>query len=234
MKKDNFLENRKGFAENLGVPDLYDFIDQFALYAGVHTIGNKLWTYDLFKQTIGIPGDIYEFGCWKGANLLFLAKLNQIFEPSSAKQIYGFDNFSGLPEASSLDGSYAQNQTGKYLGNEKQLRNAIDLFELRDRVSLIVGDALETIPKFKAEKIEAICSLAYIDFDLYEPCAAALCLLEGCLSVGGLIIFDEAGTKEWPGETIAMKEYLKNTSHKFEMISNPFSRQPTIAIRRIS
>lgn len=234
MKQDNFLERRKEFSKKLGFPELYDFIDQFSLYAGVHTIGNKLWTYDLFKTTIGVPGDIYEFGCWKGANLMFLAKLNRLFEPSSPKQIFGFDNFSGLPEASSLDGSFAQSQAGIYLGNEQQLKNAIELFELEDNVSLIVGDALETIPKFKADKKEAMCSLAYIDFDLYEPCAAALRFLEECLCVGGLIIFDEAGTREWPGETIAMKEFLGNTNHDFEMLSNPFSRQPTIALRRIS
>jgi len=59
-------------------------------------------------------------------------------------------------------------------------------------------------------------------------------LVEDSISVGGLIIFDEAGTKEWPGETIAMKEYLKNSNHKFEMLSNPFGRQPTIALRRTS
>ncbi|MDB2390785.1 TylF/MycF family methyltransferase [Alphaproteobacteria bacterium] len=233
MKKDNFLESREEFAKNLGAPELYDFIDQFSLYAGIHTIGNKLWTYDLYKTTVGIPGDIYEFGCWKGANLMFLAKLNKLFEPSSPKQIYGFDNFSGLPEASSSDGTFAQSQAGKYLGNEQQLRNAIELFELEAKVSLIVGDALKTIPKFKSDRKEAICSLAYIDFDLYEPCAAALTFLEETLSVGGLIIFDEAGTKEWPGETLAMKEYLKNTKHNFEMLSNPFSRQPTIAMRRV-
>jgi len=234
MKKDRFLESREEFANKLGVPDLYNFIDQFSLYAGVHTIGNKLWTYDLFKKTIGIPGDIYEFGCWKGANLMFLAKLNQLFESCSPKHIYGFDNFSGLPEASPLDGSFAQAKAGKYLGNEEQLKNVIELFELEEKVSLIVGDALKTIPKFKSDRKEAICSLAYIDFDLYEPCAAALTFLEKTLSVGGLIIFDEAGTKDWPGETIAMKEYLRNTTHNFEMLSNPVSRQPTIALRRIS
>jgi len=165
---------------------------------------------------------------------MFLAKLSKLFEPSSLKQIYGFDNFSGLPEAEPLDGPFAQTQAGKYLGDEQQLKNAIELFELEDKVSLIVGDALKTIPKFKSDKKEAICSLAYIDFDLYEPCTAALRLLEESLSLGGLIIFDEAGTKEWPGETLAMKEYLKNTNHNFEMLSNPFGRQPTIALRRIS
>ena len=234
MKKDNFLESRKEFANKLGIPDLYDFIDQFSLYAGVHTIGNKLWTYDLFKTTVGVPGDIYEFGCWKGANLMYLAKLNELFEPSSPKRIYGFDNFSGLPEGSSLDGSYAKAQAGKYLGNEQQLKNVIELFELEHKVKLIVGDALETIPKFKSDNKESLCSLAYIDFDLYEPSAAALRLVEDSISVGGLIIFDEAGTKEWPGETLAMKEYLNNTSHKFESLSNTFSRQPTIALRRVS
>jgi len=160
MKKDRFLESREEFANKLGVPDLYNFIDQFSLYAGVHTIGNKLWTYDLFKTTIGIPGDIYEFGCWKGANLMFLAKLNQLFESCSPKHIYGFDNFSGLPEASPLDGSFAQAKAGKYLGNEEQLKNVIELFELEEKVSLIVGDALKTIPKFKSDRKEAICSLA--------------------------------------------------------------------------
>jgi hypothetical protein len=164
---------------------------------------------------------------------MFLAKLNQLFEPSSPKRIYGFDNFSGLPEATSLDGSYAQSQTGNYLGNEQQLKNAIELFELENKVELIVGDALKTIPKFKSDNAESLCSIAYIDFDLYEPSAAALELVEDSISVGGIIIFDEAGTKEWPGETIAMKEYLKNSNHKFEMLSNPFSRQPTIVLRRV-
>ncbi len=234
MQKDNFRESRKQFSKELGRPDLYEFIDQFALYAGIHTIGNKLWTYDLFKTTIGVPGDIYEFGCWKGANLMFLAKMNQLFEPSSPKRIYGFDNFSGLPESTSLDGSYAQSQVGNYLGDEQKLRNVIELFELQDRVELIVGDALETIPKFNSDNKQALCSIAYIDFDLYEPSSAALKLVEESISVGGLIIFDEAGTKEWPGETVAMKEYLRNSKHKFEMLSNPISRQPTIALRRIS
>ena len=52
----------------------------------MHTIGNKLWTYDLLKKTVGIPGDIFEFGCWKGTNLMFLAKVISLLEPSSPKK----------------------------------------------------------------------------------------------------------------------------------------------------
>ena len=88
MSVNNFLDKRKDFAKQLGFPNLYEFIDQFSLFARIHTIGNKLWTYELIKKTVGIQGDIYEFGCWKGANLMFLAKVNSLLEPSSSNDIW--------------------------------------------------------------------------------------------------------------------------------------------------
>jgi hypothetical protein len=69
---------------------------------------------------------------------------------------------------------------------------------------------------------------------LYEPTKEALMLMDRSISVGGIIVFDEACTPDWPGETLAMKEYLFTSQHKFEMLSNPMSRQPTVAIRRVS
>ena len=233
MSKDNFLDNRKAFATEIGFPNLYDFIDQFGLFAGAHTIGNKLWTYELLKQTVGVPGDIYEFGCWNGSNLMFLAKTCSLLEPSSAKRVFGFDNFSGLPKGVDEDREYAYLNAGKYCGNEEVLRKAITLFGLEPKVNLVVGDARETIPVFAETHPESLCSFAYLDFDLYEPTTEALKFLDQSISVGGIIVFDEAGTDTWPGETIAMKRYLAETSHSFDMLSNPISRQPTIAIKRM-
>lgn len=234
MSGDNFLKNRDKFADNIGFPDLYEFIDQFSLYAGVHTLGNKLWTYELLKKTVGIPGDMYEFGSWKGANLMFIAKISSLLEPSSSKKIIGFDNFSGLPDATEEDGNYAHSQKGNYCGNEEILKQAIDLFKLTEKVKLIIGDAIKTIPKYSESNPEALCSFAYLDFDLYKPTKFALSFIDSCISIGGVIVFDEAGTPEWPGETIAMKEYLETSKHNFEMLSNSMSRQPTVALRRIS
>jgi hypothetical protein len=234
MKSDDFLTKRKLFAKDIGAPSLYDYVDHFGLYAGLHTIGNKLWTYELFKKTVGTPGDIYEFGSWKGSNLMFLAKLNFLFEPASTKKIISFDNFSGLPDPSSEDGKYATSQTGKYNGNEEILRQAIDLFSLNEKVQLVVGDGRDTIPKYEKENPQNICSFAYLDFDLYEPTKVALKFLDNNISVGGIIVFDQACTEQWPGETLAMKEYLNETKHNFEMLSNTISRQPTVAIKRVS
>ena len=234
MSVNNFLDKRKDFAKQLGFPNLYEFIDQFSLFAGIHTIGNKLWTYELIKKTVGIQGDIYEFGCWKGANLMFLAKVNSLLEPSSSKMIYGFDNFSGLPKPVKEDGDFAVSQKGKYCGDELNLRAAIDLFGMKSRITLFVGDALETIPKFHKNNPESKCSFAYLDFDLYEPTKTALNHLNDSISIGGVIVFDEAGKPEWPGETLAMQEFLSKSKHRFEIINNPISQQPTVAIRRIS
>ena len=234
MSSDNFLSNRNRFSSDLGIPKLYEFIDQFSLYAGVHTLGSKLWTYELLKDTVGVPGDIYEFGSWKGANLMFLAKVNSLLEPSSPKNIFGFDNFSGLPEATKEDGDYAMHQQGNYHGNEAILRQAIELFELQSKVHLIVGDALETIPRYAQKNPAALCSFAYLDFDLYEPTRLALSFLDDCIASGGVIVFDEACTAQWPGETLAMKQYLANSQHQFDMLSNSISRQPTVALKRVA
>ena len=52
MSVNNFLDKRKDFAKQLGFPNLYEFIDQFSLFVGIHTIGNKLWTYELIKKQL--------------------------------------------------------------------------------------------------------------------------------------------------------------------------------------
>ncbi len=229
-----FLENRAELAKAVGVPNLYEFIDQFALYAGMQTLGNKLFTYELLKQTLDIPGHVMEFGCWKGANLMFMAKILALLQPHSIKRVIGFDNFSGLPEPTEVDGPFAKACVGRYCGDEALLSQAIQLFEFEGYVELVKGDALVTIPEFQRQRPEVLVSFAYIDFDLYEPVKVALTYLEEVLVVGGIVAFDEGIALSWPGETVALKEFLATTKHKFEMINNSMSRQPTMAIRRVA
>jgi hypothetical protein len=231
--EDKFLKIRQEFATSVGFENLYDFVDHFSLFAGIHTIGNKMFTYELLKNSVGVPGDIVEFGCWKGSNLMFLAKMMTLLEPNSPKRVIGFDNFSGLPSPTSTDGDFATSQTGRYRGDYEVLMQAIDLFELRSRVELVVGDALKTIPKYREDHRDSVFSFCYLDFDLYEPTKKALELIDESLSVGGVIVFDEALSSEWPGETLAMKEYLESSDKKFKTVSNTLSRQPTLALIRV-
>ncbi len=224
--------NRKLLAESIGEPKLFEYIDQFALYAGINTIAQKMFCFEILKESLHVPGHIVEFGVWKGTNLVFLAKLLTCLQPNSHKLVIGFDNFSGLPEPTENDGKIASEYVGRYCGDENILRKVIELYGLDELIYLIVGDALETIPKFEVEAPEAIVSLAFIDFDLYEPTKVALEYLSNRLSIGGIIVFDEALSPAWPGETKAMLEFLNSTKGKYRMKSNYLSRQPSMYIIR--
>lgn len=227
-----YLANRQQFAENLGIPNLFSFIDQFGLYAGTQTLAARLQTYEVLKSSIRVPGHIVEFGVWHGSNLLFMSKLLRLLQPSTSKLVFGFDNFSGLPEAHSLDGTEAGSMVGKYKGNEEVLRAAIKLYELEEWVHLVKGDATQTIPAFETAFPEALVSLAWIDFDLYEPTKAALEFLARRLSIGGIIVFDEAISQIWPGETVAMIEFLEQTGVSYRMEANTLGRQPVMFLVR--
>ena len=221
VKEDeSYLTRRQQFADNLGVPNLFDLMDQFGLYAGAQTLAARLQTYEVLKASIRIPGHIVEFGVWHGSNLLFMSKLLCLLQPNTSKLVFGFDNFSGLPEAHPIDGAVARSLAGKYKGNEEVLRAAINLYNLEEWVHLVKGDATQTIPAFEAFFPEAMVSLAWIDFDLYEPCKVALEFLARRLSIGGIIVFDEAISQIWPGETVAMLEFLENSGGAYRMEAN--------------
>jgi len=121
---------------------------------------------------------------------------------------------------------------GSYKGNEDVLRAAIKLYELEDWVHLVKGDATQTIPAFEAAFPEAIVSLAWIDFDLYEPTKVALEFLARRLAIGGIVVFDEAISQIWPGETVAMLEFLEQSGGVYRMQANTLGRQPVMYLVR--
>ena len=100
-------------------------------------------------------------------------------------------------------------------------------------VKLIVGNAMETIDNFDRENPHIMFSLAYIDFDLYDPCLKALEFANQRLSVGGYIILDEALTNEWKGEGTALREFLKQQKGHYKMYDNTISRQPTVVLKKV-
>lgn len=222
-----YLEKRKVLAGDLGIENLWEIIDHFALYSGIQTLGGKLAVYEIMKKCLDIPGHIVEFGCWKGANLMFMAKLLQLLQPNTFKHVYGFDSFEGLQTFSAVD--KADNSlVGKYCGNEKALRMIIDLFEMNEWVHLIKGNAIETIPHFEKENPHIMFSLAYIDFDLYEPTKLALEFVARRMSSGGIIVLDEALIDLWPGEGQALVEFLNDNKNEYYAHNIIFARQPSV------
>jgi hypothetical protein len=224
---DNYLNKRSEYAKLIGSPELFSFIDHWPLYVGVQNIARYLFIYEQLKSVSNISGDIVELGSWKGANLLWFAKSQMFFNGS--KKIHSFDSFEGLTEFTSFDNS--EHLRDKYKGNEDQLRAMIDLYDLKNTIVIHKGLIENTVPSWSTsqEKI----SFIYFDADLYQAAKVTLDYLTPLLSIGGLILFDEYGIPEWPGETMAVDEFLKKNTG-YEVIKPTNCVQPTLMLRKIS
>ena len=108
---------------------------------------------NLYKQIIGVPGCILEFGVQWGATLAQLISLRGIYEPYNYKRhIYGFDTFEGFVNTSpDKDGAHlSDGDYCVYDGYENQLEEILSLHEANcpishiRKFSLIKGDASYT------------------------------------------------------------------------------------------
>ena len=100
-----------------------DFLHQFPAYTGKVNLSRFLSLYELYKKVSNLKGHISEIGVWKGASLLFLAKLVSIFEPYSNTIVHGFDNFMGMKPSN--DEVKKGLKTGSYKSDNLQLKKIV-------------------------------------------------------------------------------------------------------------
>jgi len=175
---------------------------------------------ELFKQTLNVPGDIAEFGVFRGLSLMTWANLLEAYAIGDrTKVVYGFDNWQGFTEFSAADGKPAA-EVNKVLGGydssrfKTELEEALAIFDAdrfvswKPRVKLIDGDISDSVPRFVAENPGIRFSLVHFDCDLYAPTKAALAAIWPKISRGGLVLFDEYALKEWQGESQAVDEFF--------------------------
>ena len=213
--------------------EVIETVDQYPLFAGPQTMLRYAKIYELLRKALEIPGNIAEFGTWKGATAVFMAKILNEIEPHSVRKIIVFDNFSGLPEPSLRDGKYAESQIGNYLGDRDSLEFIINSYNLSHRIELVEGDANKTVPEYFEQNKTSIISLAYFDFDLYEPTVKAWHAIKDCLIKGSQLIFDEGlDSRYWLGECRVVKEIINDIEFKNKIIVTPnkLSRQPEIIL----
>lgn len=170
----------------------------------------------IYKKNIETQGVVMDFGTRWGHNMAIFSALRGIYEPYNRhKKIIGFDTFSGFPSISKEDGksdlmlkgnvSVTKNYK-KYLEqimNYHERSNPLDHIR---KYEIRAGDASFELQKYLKEHPETIVSLAYFDFDIYEPTKKCLELLKPHLVKGSVLAFDELNDSDSPGETLALKE----------------------------
>lgn len=227
-----YFAQRSAFAASANVPELWNFLDHWPLYVGTANLARNLAITDLFKSTLATPGDVVEFGCWKGSTTLLLTKLLAIYDPSGPKVVHVFDSFEGLTQFHAAD-AVAVSQLGDYQGSRRYLEHCAKLADLEDMILIHEGHIETTLPIFVKEHQEKRFSFVYCDTDLYKATSTILEGMWRLLTIGGLMVFDQWNMSEFPGEGIAVNEFMESVAGSFEMIKPSNTRQPTLALRRL-
>lgn len=231
---DRYLSRRQALSEKYGPREIWSVADHWPLYAGIGNLSRFLAIADLVRESLDVPGHVAEFGSWRGANLLFMAKLLAIHDGLGQKMVHCFDSFEGLTTFADEDGDAESSTRGAYKGSLEELEDMIELCELSDAIEIHKGLIQDTLPPFLTAQPGVQFSLIYCDTDLYDPSKEILTRLDTHLSQGGMFVFDQWNYDAWPGESLAVREFMSAQGTRYRMESVRQARQPSLVLRKVS
>ncbi len=199
------------------IPD-DELLVNLGLYLRSTILAKILYLNELYQAIRNLPGIVIEFGVWWGANLALLESFRSVYEPYNwTRKVVGFDTFQGYPSIGGNDGTSSYAAVGGYTvtqGYEEYLRQILAAHEADNfmphvtKYELVKGDVVETIDKYLEDNPQTVIALAYFDLALYEPTKKCLAAIRPYLVRGSVLALDELNSKEFPGETIAVRELL--------------------------
>jgi hypothetical protein len=163
-----------------------------------------------------IPGDIINFGVYKGWSMQFFAEVRDSLGLQE-KRIWGFDTFEGFTDTSSsiFDSfiPYANEHDGSGLTIHKDTSyEAVEeRLSIYNNIKLVKGDINKTISLI--ENVQT--SIVLFDMDDYTPTKISLPTAYSSLSKNGFIIHDHysfpsCGNPGLYGQRRAMQDFLKD------------------------
>ena len=162
---------------------------------------------ELLESTVtaNVPGDVVEFGCYKGDTSILLQKLLHS-TGATDKTLWLYDSFEGLPPKTAEDASVAGDSF-----------KAGELFVTKREVIAKFKKAGLRVPRIKKAFFEDLLdqdlppqiSFAFLDGDLYGSIKTSLALVTPRLAPGAIIIVHDYNNPELPGSAKAVDEYLR-------------------------
>jgi hypothetical protein len=218
--------------------DLATRLDQFPKYVRRQQVTRLLALYEVFRAALEVKGSIINCGVFRGFSLMAFAHFSAVLEPVNlTRRIYGFDTFGGFSSVAPQDSSAVRTTKPGELAADSY-DELLALVGAHDRnrylghiekVRLIRGDAVSTIPAFMEENPHLVVSLLFLDFDLYEPTKVALQHFVPRMPKGAVIAFDELDNPLWPGETLALLDTVGVRKLEIER----FTFDPYIGFARV-
>ena len=208
----------------------FDFENGFYLTCENNRLSSFISHLELYKMILDLPGDILEFGVFKGTSLIQLLSFREYYEHYESRKVFGFDIFGKFPNKLKLksDKTFAHrhDDIGGFGISEADLDKFLKKKDFKN-YELVSGDIIEALPKFLVENPERRFSLIHIDVDVYEP---TICILEHTwnkIVSGGIIMLDDFGTVE--GETKAVEEFFHDKDVQIKKV--PYKYKPSFIIK---
>jgi len=148
--------------------------------------------------------------------------------------IASFESFQGLTTFAGEDGAAEEVMKGSYQGNLSELLDMIELCSLGDSIEIHKGLIQDTLHATLSGRLGIQFSFVYCDTDLYEPSKEILERIDPHLSQGGMFVFDEWNYDAWPGESLAVREFMKSRGGAYRMESVRHARQPSLVLRKVA
>jgi len=187
--------------------------------------------FEIYKKITDLPGDVLEFGVFKGTSLIRFATFRDLLENDYSRKIIGFDAFGKFPTLGltlTSDKVFVKGFEG--VGGEGL---GVDVMQmLIDRkgfknVELREGNVFQTLPEFLNENPALRIAILHLDLDVMEPTEFVLDALYSKVVPRGIIVFDDYSTVE--GETIAVDSFIKK--HGLELKKVPYYNIPTYVVK---
>jgi O-methyltransferase len=152
----------------------------------------------LARNAVNLPGDFAECGVWKGGTALLLAR---ILNNRTAKTLYLFDSFQGLPEVDREKDPWFQK--GHYSAG-----SVIEVEELLRDYQCIVNIRSGWIPKTFEGLENRHYAFVHIDVDIYQSNLDCCKYFYPRMVSGGMMLFDEYAFAAAAGEKQAVDEFF--------------------------
>ena len=206
--------------------NVWDYENGFYWFSGQGRLGKLLAHYELYKKIIDLPGEVAEFGVFKGASFTRFCTFRSLFEGETSRKIFGFDAFGKFPTV----GLEIEEDLDFIEGFEGAGGDGLSDVELEallvekgiGNFELVKGNVFDTLPEFLVRNPAVRFSLLHLDMDVKEPTEFVLEHLYDRVVPGGILVFDDYGTVL--GETIAVDDFVERKG--LSLCKLPFYKIP--------
>lgn len=212
--------------------EAWDAENSFFQNSHISRISKLIYQYEIYKMIINLPGDVLEFGVFKGSSLIKFLTFREILENNFSRKFYAFDAFGKFPKTNTkkFDKIFInkfENEAGVGLKIEK-LNNILVKKSFKN-FNLIKGDIQKTSNNFLKKNKNLKIALLHLDMDTYMITKKVLERYYSYVSKNGIILIDDYGATI--GVTKAVDEFIKKKKN-ISLKKLNYYKQPSYIIKK--